>query len=118
MQTGFPRGSQATWFLVAFSWFAVFNLLDLSSTLLALKMGLSEGNAILLLLASKLDLSLLETVVIVKAVFFIGSALLLILGIHSQNARTRRAILMTFVAFAVLFAIVSTSNFLSIYSAA
>jgi hypothetical protein len=105
-----------SWFALSFAYFVLFNLFDLSSTILALRLGLSEGNFILVLLSSELGIGLSTVIVLVKSIFFVGVGSLLILGIMSRNTTMKKAVLATIIFFGIVFAIVSVNNFLSIYS--
>ncbi|MFI5419493.1 MAG: hypothetical protein ACHQ1H_00850 [Nitrososphaerales archaeon] len=102
--------------MIAFSYFALFNLLDLSSTILALKLGLSEANQTLLLLASRLGLGFVDAFLAVKILLFLSMGSALILGVKSGNASTRKIVFLAIAGFAVLFAAVSLNNFLTIFS--
>ena len=104
-------------FVLAFAYFVVFNLFDLSSTILALKLGLSEANFALVYLSSALSLNLSDVIMLVKSVFFVGTGSLLILGVATKNQNIKKTILMTIILFGAIFALVSVSNFISIYYA-
>jgi hypothetical protein len=103
-------------FIIAFAYFVVFNLFDLSSTILALRLGLSESNFALIYLSSFLGLALPYVILLVKSLFFAGVGGLIILGVATRNPGTKKTILLTIILFGVIFALVSVSNFLSIYS--
>jgi len=103
-------------FALAFAYFVVFNILDLSSTILALRLGLSEANFAILYLSSTLGISIAKVVLIVKSIFFVSVGGALIYGLGTKSQTVKKAILLTIVIFGALFAIVSISNFLSIYS--
>lgn len=105
-----------TSFVLSFAYFVLFNLFDLSSTILALRLGLSEGNFVLLRLSSSLGVGLSEAIVLVKSVFFVGVGGLLILGVASRNQTLKKTILAAIIFFGVVFALVSLSNFVTIYS--
>jgi hypothetical protein len=103
-------------FALAFAYFAVFNILDLSSTILALKLGLSEANFVLIYLSSTLGIGIADAIMLVKSVFFVGVGALVILGLATRNQDMKRKILLTIVVFGAIFALVSVNNFLTIYS--
>ena len=103
-------------FLLAFSYFVIFNLFDLSSSILALRIGLSEANFVLVSLSSILGVGLAGVIILVKSIFFAGAGTLLILGVLSKNQRIKRAVLLTIVLFAAVFAFVSVNNFVDIFS--
>lgn len=102
--------------LIAFAYFIIFNLFDLSSTILALRLGLSEANFALLLLSSKLGVGLVDAFMIIKSVFFVGVGGLVILGLVTRNQGMRKRILMTVIVFGFIFALISVNNFITIYS--
>lgn len=103
-------------FALAFAYFVVFNLFDLSSTILALRLGLSEANFVLIYLASSLGVGITDVILLVKSLFFVGVGSLLIVGILSKSQKMKRTILATIIVFGAVFALVSVNNFLSIYS--
>jgi hypothetical protein len=105
-----------TSFLLAFAYFVLFNLFDLSSTILALRVGLTEANSALVYLSSLLGVGIAGVIVLAKSLFFAGAGGLLILGIISRNYKIKRTVLFTLIAFAAVFAIVSVNNFLNIYA--
>jgi len=105
-----------TSFILAFGYFIVFNLLDLSSTILGLRLGLSEANFLLVFLSSTLGLALTEVILLIKSLFFVGVGGLIILGIATRNPNMKKAILTTIILFGAIFALVSINNFLSIYA--
>jgi hypothetical protein len=105
-----------TSFVLAFAYFVLFNLFDLSSTILALRLGLSEANFALLYLTSSLGLSITDAIVLVKSVFFVGIGGMMILGIATRSTNIRKTILATIIIFCAVFAIVSVSNFISIFT--
>ena len=102
--------------LIAFAYFIIFNLFDLSSTILALRLGLSEANFALLLLSSRLGVGLVDAFMIIKSVFFVGVGGLVILGLVTRNQGMRKRILMTVIVFGFIFALISVNNFITIYS--
>ena len=64
---GMPYSS----FMIAFAYFVVFNLFGLSSSVLALTLGLNESNFALIYLSSAVGITLLSAVFFVKLVFFV-----------------------------------------------
>jgi hypothetical protein len=102
--------------LIAFAYFIIFNLFDLSSTILALRLGLSEANFALLLLSSSLGVGLVNAFMIIKSVFFVGVGGLVSLGLVTRNQGVRKRILMTVIVFGFSFALISVNNFITIYS--
>jgi hypothetical protein len=110
------RAVSHTSFALAFAYFVVFNILDLSSTILALKLGLSEANFVLVYLSSSLGIGITDVIVLVKSVFFVGVGALVILGIATRNQGMKRKILFTIILFGAVFALVLVNNFFTIYS--
>jgi hypothetical protein len=102
---------------LSFAYFVLFNLFDLSSTILALRLGLSEGNFILVYLASRLGIGIADGMMLVKSVFFVGVGGLFLLGVLTRNQAMKKVVLSTMIVFVVIFALVSMSNFITIYSA-
>jgi hypothetical protein len=102
--------------IIAFAYFIIFNLFDLSSTILVLRLGLSEANFALLLLSSSLGVGLVNAFMLIKSVFFVGVGGLVILGLATRNQGMRRTILLTVIIFGFVFALISVNNFITIYS--
>jgi hypothetical protein len=105
-----------TSFVLAFSYFVLFNIFDLSSTILALRLGLSEANFVLVFLSSSLGLALADIILLVKSLFFVGVGSLMILGVATKNLGLKKVVFVTIILFGSVFALVSLSNFISIYS--
>jgi len=103
-------------FALAFAYFVVFNLFDLSSTILALRLGLSEANFVLVYLSSFLGVGIAGVILLVKSIFFVGVGGLLILGVLSKSQKMKKTILAAIILLGAVFALVSLNNFLSIYS--
>ncbi len=53
-------------FAIAFAYFVMFNLFDLSSTILALKLGLSRANFALVYLSSSLGLGIADVAILLN----------------------------------------------------
>ena len=102
--------------IIAFAYFIMFNLFDLSSTILALRLGLSEANFFLLFLSSRFGVGLVDAFMLVKSLFFVGMGGLVILGLATRNQGMRKTILLTVILFGFIFAVITVSNFLTIYS--
>jgi hypothetical protein len=102
--------------VLAFGYFVILNLFDLSSTIIALRLGLSEANFVLVALSSALGLGIGDVIIFVKSVFFVGVGCTLILGALTKNQNVKKAILLTIILFGAIFAVVSVNNFLTIYS--
>ena len=106
-----------TWFLVAFGLFVLFNIFDLSSTIVGLKLGLSETNAALLFLSERMNVSVGGVLVLVKSLLFVGGGAILLIGSKTQNSGSRKIMFLSIWGFALLFALVAISNLLTIYTA-
>ena len=104
-------------FALAFAYFVVFNILDLSSTILALRIGLSEANFALVYLSSALGIGIADVVLLVKSIFFVAVGGVLIIGVATKSQSIKKRILLTIILFGAVFAMVSINNFLSIYTA-
>lgn len=104
----------SNWLMVSFALFALFNILDLSTTILALKMGLTEGNSALIFFASRLDFSLVNFLVIIKCVFILGAGFLVLIAVGTRNLRIEKMVFVWILAFTLIYAIVAGSNFLSL----
>lgn len=112
-------GQLSRYELALISFFAcigVFNFLDLLTTIYALRIGLEEANALLIGFADYLGLSLLEFLAVIKIVFVLGSAVLVILGVESKNSETRKMVLYGILAFALVFAFACANNLFWILS--
>ena len=102
--------------IIAFAYFIMFNLFDLSSTILALRLGLSEANIALLFLSARLGVGLVNAFMLVKSAFFVGVGGLVIFWLATRNQAMRKLILSTIILFVFIFALISVNNFLTIYS--
>ena len=89
-------------------------MFDLSSTVLALKLGLSEANHALIFIAQRLGIGLVGALISFKALFFVGAGLLILLGMKTRSPAISRAILAVIVGFAGVLALVSMNNLAAI----
>jgi len=96
--------------------FILVNLLDLISTAFALRIGLFETNSLLISTASALGVGLVDAFIWLKVLFFVGTGFLVLVGIYTKYAGTRKAITITMLLFTLLFALVSANNFGAIIS--
>lgn len=104
----------SSWLIVAFALFALFNILDMSTTILALRMGLTEGNSVMIFLASRLGFSLVNFLIIIKCLFILGEGFLVLIAVCTRNLSIRKMVFVSIIAFTLLFAIVAGSNILSV----
>ncbi len=93
-----------------FALIGIFNFIDFLTTVYALRIGLEEANTLLITFANAAGLNLLEVLASIKIVFVIGSAVLVMLGVRSQNKTTRKMVLSGVLAFALVFAFVCVNN--------
>lgn len=102
------------WLVPVFGLFVLFNLLDLSTTITALKIGLSEGNFALIFLANSLGLGLINFLILVKALFILGAGFLVLASLYTRSQNLKREVFAAILGFALLFAVVAGSNLVSI----
>ena len=105
-----------SWIYLLFSFFVLFNLLDLSSTIVALKLGLSEANSFLLLFSSLMGIGITPSLIILKVIFIAGMGSLVLIAIRSNNSRTSRMIFFAEIVLTLVFFVVAFNNFLVISS--
>jgi len=105
------------WLLLAFSSFILANMFDLSSTLVALKLGLAETNEALIILSSRLGENLVDVFVWLKVILFLGAGILTMVGVSTKSSLTKKLVVISFALFAGLIFLISLNNFLFIYSA-
>jgi hypothetical protein len=89
-------------------------MFDLSSTILALKLGLHETNVILISLASTLGLSLVYGLVLVKILSIVSAGLILLYAVRSSSPQMVRVSLFALACFAGIFAFAAVNNFVAI----
>ncbi len=112
MMSSFHRYSN--WLLPAFGFFVLFNLFDLSTTIFALKIGLSESNSALVFLASALGFGLIDFLVLIKSIFIFAAGFLVLIAMVTRNQNVKKAVFVSILGFALIYAVVVVSNFLSI----
>lgn len=89
----------------------MFNVTDLLTTSVALaRNGLYEGNSLLVLIARSLGMNLISTIALTKVVFIAGAIFVSVLGIRSEDRRTRRMIFAVVGTFAMIFIFASLNN--------
>ena len=93
-----------------FSCIVVLSAIDLLTTSIALSQGLSEGNIILLGLASGMRMGFFQTIIATKIGFILGAGVLVFLGIKSRNRMTRNIVLSSLTGFAMMLFFVSVNN--------
>jgi hypothetical protein len=87
-----------------------FNITDIVTTSIALRLGLTEGNGFVLVLANYLGLSIVGTLAFVKIIFIFGTSTIAIIGMLSKNPRTRNNVLILMACAAMALLIVSANN--------
>jgi hypothetical protein len=95
-------------FLVGY--LALFNVMDMLSTALALRIGLEEGNVLLLGITSALGTSLIVVIGLMKILFISGGAGLAYIGISTGNRQMKNLILGSIIFFVFVFLLVSINN--------
>jgi hypothetical protein len=88
----------------------MFNLSDLATTFAALGRGLAEGNALVLGMSAALGLDIFTSLVVMKAIFVLGAALVALVGMRSASKTTRRLAQYYLLTSAVIFCVVSLNN--------
>ncbi len=89
---------------------AFFNLMDMLSTALALRIGLEESNSLLLGLTSGLRMNLLTVIGLAKVLFVFGGAGLAYMGVKSNNRGMKNLIFGSILFFVLVFLFVSINN--------
>ncbi len=90
--------------------FALFNLTDLLSTSIALRIGLEEANLMLLGVASALGVNVIVIMAALKAVFIFAMIVFGLIGIRSKNEKVRNMVFYFILGFILLFIYVSLNN--------
>jgi hypothetical protein len=101
---------------LAFSFFALFNFLDLSTTIIALKTGLTESNSLLIALSRLLDQSLINSIIISKVSLLGCAGIGLFVGIGSRNQTVKKQVFGTLLVLTGLFAFASLNNFYALFA--
>jgi hypothetical protein len=96
--------------MVLLGYLVFFNVMDMLSTALALRIGLEEGNVLLLNISSFLRTNLLVVIGLIKILFIFGGAGLVFMGIKTNNRRMKNLILGSILAFVLVFLLVSVNN--------
>jgi len=99
-----------------FSCIIVLSITDLLTTSMALRQGLSEGNVILLGIASWMKLGFFQTIIATKIGFILGAGLLVFLGLRSSLQMTRKIILSSMIGFVLMLLFVSLNNLILIFN--
>ena len=105
-----------SWIYLLFSLFVAFNLLDLSTTIIALRLGMSEANSMLLFFSNLSGIGVIDFFLVIKAVFIAGVGSLVLIAVRSHNSRTTLMVFLAETAFTLVFFLVALSNILVIAS--
>jgi hypothetical protein len=97
-----------------FSCVIILSVVDLLTTSIALKQGLSEGNVMLLGIASLMKLGFFQTIIAIKIAFIFGAGSLVFLGLRSSLQMTRKIILSSMLGFVLMLLFVSLNNLILI----
>jgi hypothetical protein len=85
-------------------------MIDLITTSEAPRLGLVEGNAILVYLANRLAVNMVDLLVLIKALFVAGMTLLTFAGMHSRDRSLRKVVYVSVAFLLVFFLAVSINN--------
>jgi hypothetical protein len=88
----------------------VFNLTDLTTSFIALQAGFAEANTLVLSISATLGLNVLESLVLMKILFFAGVAVVALMGTRSTAKSTKNITLGFLLTSALIFLVVSLSN--------
>jgi hypothetical protein len=88
----------------------LFNIADLSTTVLALGKGLQEGNLVLLVISAALGLSILASLLVMKVLIVTVAAIVALVGVRSPSGAGRHLALCYLLASTSLFCIISLNN--------
>lgn len=99
-------------FLVAalFGLTVLLNINDLITTSLALSAGLSEGNLLLSGLASATNLSLVDSLIILKVLFISACGVAALMGVGAPHPRTRQVATLALAGFSLVMLLVVANN--------
>ena len=111
-----PINRVHSWIYFLFSAFVLVNLLDLTTTIVAIRDGLSEMNLALLFLSNLTGAGVISTILALKAIFIAGFGSLVIIGVTSRDQRTCRMILIAEIAMTLVFFAVSYNNIVAVMS--
>jgi hypothetical protein len=102
--------------MMTFSYLTLFNLLDLSTTIEALKGGFAESNVLLLSLSSFLSTNIIDSLILVKVLLLALAGLGLLIGVLSKTKQVRNRVFETLLVLAVVFCLVSVNNFYQVFA--
>lgn len=97
-------------FAALFSLCVLLSVTDLWSTAVSLRMGLSEGNYLLIAMANHLGLSIIGALGLTKVLFVLGSLWATLYGVRTRDPGMRRRALFTLSFLVVLLLLVSLNN--------
>ncbi len=100
---------------LAFSFFALFNFLDLSTTIIALKTGLTESNSLLIALSKLLGQNLINSIIFSKVVLLSSAGVGLYVGVASRNQTVKKQVFATLMLLTAMFIFASLNNFYALF---
>lgn len=90
-----------------------FNLTDLTTSFVALRAGLAEGNPLILGISAAIGLNILGSLALMKILFLVVASTAALTGTRSTDRGTRNLMMGFLLTTALIFLIVSLSNILS-----
>jgi hypothetical protein len=88
----------------------VFNLTDLLTTAIALRLGFVEGNSLIVSLSHTLDIGVIGTLGLSKMVFIIVTGVIAIIGVRSKSPRVRNNVVILLACATLILLVVSANN--------
>ena len=88
----------------------ILNLTDMTTSVVALDHGLSEGNSLVLGMSAMLGLNILGSLALMKALFITGAAAVALAGTRSRDRGTRKLMLGSLMTSAFIFLVLSLNN--------
>ena len=125
LTSGHPSsgGSRMTWLNIhyasviglLFLGVVILNITDLWTSMTALRMGLTEGNGLVIWLAGTLDLSIIGGLALIKLAAVVGGLAAALLGIRVNDPTVRKAAMAVMTFLVVYLLAVSINNLYQIY---
>lgn len=104
-----PSGYRSL-FLTLFAMTVIFSVVDLLSTTIALNMGLTEANSLLISMGSSIGIGTVGALGLLKVLFIAGTGFAAIMGIRAINPQIRERALILLSAMTVMMVAVSVNN--------
>jgi len=96
--------------LTLFTMTVIFSVVDLLSTVMALNMGLAEGNSLLIAMGALFGVGTVGALGILKLVFIAGTGVAALMGIRAMSPEIRRRALILLAAMTMMMVAVSINN--------